>query len=140
MILLSIDPGKHAMAWAVFKEGTLHACGLGNSALHVKSYDPTHVVIELPQVYRQSKNPNDLVDLAFRAGFWAHTFNEPGVEFETVWPHDWKGSRPKSVDNRATRKDMTEAELKLLPDLPDGKLHNVIDAIGIGLWKLGRKR
>lgn len=137
--LLSIDPGK-VCSYAVFVDGVLRDCAYRDPDA---TWDPDVVVVEIPQVYQQRKqkgNPNDLVQLAFTAGLALRHIsyvNEPSLE--TIRPRAWKGTRPKHVCNKITLNALTEEEKARIPDLPKTKLHNVLDAIGIGLWRLGRR-
>lgn len=139
--LVSVDPGKTECGWAYFESGVLHSCGLGRFVPADHRRSPAHVVIELPQIYRQSKmkgDPNDLIDLAFAAGIFVSQL-QTGAAYETVRPREWKGTRPKHVCNKITLAALTNTEKALLPDLSASRLHNVVDAIGIGLWKLKRR-
>jgi hypothetical protein len=143
VMLMTIDPGKNACGWAIFQEDTLIACGYDLSAQYcAKSYGVDKIVVELPQIYRQRQqkgDPNDLVSVAFAAGRFVQEALHGATTIQVVRPHDWKGSRPKHIDNKVTFNALSNAERELVPMLPDTKLHNVIDAIGIGLWALGRR-
>lgn len=101
------------------------------------------LVWERPQVYRASKSkgdPNDLIGLAAigngvaAAGTWHY-----GVLAPT--PAQWcgqvkkatKGSAWKSPRGMRIKSRLTAAELALVPDQ-----HDVVDAVGLGLWALER--
>ena len=58
----------------------------------------------------------------------------PYCQAELVHPRVWKGQRPKDVDNRWTLSQLDADELAVA-----GKNHNVLDAIGLGLWRLKRR-
>jgi len=134
-LLLAIDPGA-STGWAVFG-GQLLGCGLGDP--HVGRAQ--RVVIELPQVYpNHPVPPNDLVTLAFLAGRYAGGA-AAGAEVSTVFPHQWKGNLPKDLCAIRVRAALTPAERTIVDaiDVPDKQKHNVLDAIGIGLFTLGRK-
>ena len=154
MKLIAIDPGKVCLGWASFKDARLVAAGIiENNTRLVATYepledvmhgeDPSCVIIEVPQVYpqrAQKGDPNDLIDVAVIAGVVAGlalSFVEP----QLVKPHAWKGNRPKTVDNEYTLSLLKPDELKIVNGCgaSKSKLHNVIDAVGIGLWKLGRR-
>ena len=155
MSLLAIDPAKKSIAWAFFHEQSLENCGF----LPFDSFDELHrkiqaleeflafhlsdIVIEIPQIYNQrywKGDPNDLIDVAFSAGA-ALGYINPYGEVLLVRPKEWKGSRPKDVDNRHTLKLLTEEEMAIYErmDLAKSLRHNVIDAIGIGLWAVERR-
>ncbi len=101
-------------------------------------------IIEVPKVYPHSSkksadgtehnvDPNDIVRLAYLAGVLA-----PGVE--TVTPQEWKKQVPKKIHNQRVLSRLNEKERYLIEDYncPAHLKHNVIDAVGLGLWKLGR--
>lgn len=137
--LVSVDPGKNACAWADFRDGVLEDCGLDPG---LPFPGPDLLVVELPQIYQQRKqkgDPNALVDLAFAAGVFTSGAMGIDTELLLVRPRAWKGTRPKHVCNKITLNALTEEEKARIPNLPKTKLHNVLDAIGIGLWRLGRR-
>lgn len=152
-ILLSIDPGNNA-GGAVFVDGCLVACGLVSRAWPEKGYlNPREVsgyraacfdelVIELPRITRgpggqtEGKDPNDLIKLAFGAGRYVERF--PHVKLRTVSPSEWKGGVNKSTHNARVIQCLTPVERACVPRLAATLVHNVVDAIGIGLDHLGR--
>lgn len=143
MGLMSVDPGKNEFAWAYFVGNKLSKCGLccdiNNKDVNKLVYG-AEAVIEVPQIYPQrvwKGDPNDLIDVALTAGRVSTAF----PRFEFVRPHAWKGNRPKNIDNSYTLTLLTPDELNILNycHVIKSKKHNVIDAIGIGLWKLGRR-
>lgn len=155
MTLLSIDPGKKAIGWAMFTEnplqkgGDLWACGLVRGddlkdlikAIASCLVGARRAIIEIPQVYQQRHwggDPNDLIDVALVAGAVAGRLLCP-VEF--VKPHAWKGTRKKRICHALTRKTLTDDEWSIVEsvDAPSSLRHNVIDAVGIGLWRLKRR-
>ena len=97
-----------------------------------------NALIEHPRVYpgsaQQKGDLNDLLDVvAVGAAIAAHT---PNVV--TVFPADWKGNVPKDVMTERIRRALTDEERARIEKCPASLMHNVLDAIGIGLWKLGR--
>lgn len=157
-MIIAVDPGKHAIGWAVFANARPSAfpnpsdwglvdCGytaMGKLTDVSHARDCDEVVIEIPQVYMQRQwkgNPNDLIDVAFMAGMSACIFGRCTKTITTIRPHTWKGSRPKKVCNRVTRDTLTEHEHSIVNavELSASKRHNMMDAIGIGLWKVGRR-
>lgn len=105
------------------------------------------VVVEVPQVYpggRGKGDPNDLINLAFSAGRYVAACGTDNVT--TVKPREWKGQIPKPkkgeeyiVKLRALKR-LTPAEVRRI-EVPKSKLRetDVFDAIGIGLYAVGRK-
>ncbi len=150
MNLLSVDPGKRALAWALWDFMGLDSCGLvrtklkdfGRGAQEMVVLLPPgadHVVVELPRIYPYQKRitVNDLIDLAAVAGACA---GAGPVEF--VYPATWKGQTPKDISHRRVMKKLSLAEVQVvescLQAIPKSLQHNVLDAIGIGQWWRGR--
>ena len=156
--MISIDPGVNGHAWALWDyydswyegggwydggvyhdissdEPVLIKVGLGE----LPPDDDIHeIVIELPQVYAGSKskgNPNDLIKLAYEAGRVVGS-----AAAKVIKPREWKGTIKKEVMLKRILSKLDDRELRLLKGLglPPSKEHNVVDAIGIGLWALGR--
>jgi len=141
--LISIDPGK-ASGVAQFEDRVLKRVFLLDN-LPVSFFADT-LVIEIPQVYpvRAWKgDPNDLIEVARIAGYWEGLIAACTRVLDVVHvrPHDWKGNRPKEIDNAYTLSKLTDAERAVIDgaQIPKSKLHNAIDAVGIGLWYLNRR-
>jgi hypothetical protein len=131
--LLAVDPGA-STGWAAFSGDRLAAWGLGDPPVESAG----RIAIELPQVYpRQQVPPNDLIALAFLAGRYA---GRARGAVSTVLPHQWKGNMPKDVCAARVRARLSPEERAVVDacDVPDKQRHNVLDAIGIGLFALGR--
>lgn len=151
-MLVAIDPGKRLFGWAAFEGGRLNRCGLVKGkgfqemmgafdVAAVAMSVPTQIVVEIPQVYQQrlhKGDPNDLIDVALIAGAAAARFR---CETIFIRPRKWKGSRPKGVCNKLTLKTLDREELEAYQSIAilASLRHNVLDAIGIGLWRLGRR-
>ena len=154
MILLAIDPGVHHHGLALFEDRVLIRCAgvrgpAGKDALAVSAsllarltaeWADLHwrtrpcVVAELPQDRSQDRVPvGDLISLTCVLGWTLGTIGRPAY---LISPADWKGSIPKSKHQPRIIAALSEAERALIPT---GALaHNAIDAVGIGLWALGR--
>lgn len=103
---------------------------------------PDTLVIEYPQVYTQEKSkgdPNNLVPLAAMGGALAGLYVNARVL--SPRPREWTGNVPKSEDGdpwqspRGLRvwSRLTPAErLRVVPS------HDAVDAVGLGLFGLGR--
>jgi hypothetical protein len=132
---ISIDPGVHTSGIAYWSDGVLVWVDYKKP-----SFDQcVPLVIEKPQVYQgraQKGDPNDLITLAVEVGRISSLY--PSVDF--VLPRQWKGTIKKEMMLKRILKTMTDDELLLLKNLklPKSKEHNVVDAVGIGLWRLGR--
>ena len=155
-MILSIDCGKQCVGWAVFHPfiaegfgGKLAACGLLRPPSKRRppttrelGWDTiTQVVIELPQIYPQLKgDPNDLVAIAARGAWFAGRMAPHVYDYESVHPREWKGTVDGDVFLKRITKRLYDREKALLAgcDVIPSLEHNVIDAIGLGLWKVGR--
>jgi hypothetical protein len=166
--VLAIDPGTKCLGWAQFVNAGLVAGGverrdaewdgsdaqLGNDyglgiADGVVALGTEYVVIhEKMRVYdfrRQKGDPNDLIALAAVAAAAAtavlhatHWFGE----IEDVATADWKGQVPKDIMVKRVQDKLNEHERKIaeacMKGTPKSLHHNFWDAVGIGLWRLGR--
>ena len=142
--LIAIDPGDFAGV-ALFEDELLKRVEFVVGAARVgwKWEGPSHcdVVCEVPQKYVGSNaEMQSLLTLAVTAGYLIGAVQPSTVR--TCFPRDWKGQRPKKVDNAYTLKLLTDQERQILEgsDIPASQRHNVIDAIGIGLWALRRRK
>lgn len=158
--LLSIDPGLRGCGVAYFYEGVLkHALYVANpvisgrgyfahaamaSAVHEKFHPAdmhiVKVVIEHPTIYpgsaQQKGDPNDLIDVACVGSALGAYYKDCGLE--TVFPMEWKGQTPKEIMNERCRLALSDDERKRIDECSAHLRHNVMDGIGIGLYKLSR--
>ncbi len=105
----------------------------------------TGIVFERPQIYRASKSkgdPNDLIGLAGVAMAVVGLFSQSLlVDVASYTPAEWCGALPKATRGSAKASPrakrilsrLSDRELALVPDQ-----HDVIDAVGVGLHRLGR--
>jgi hypothetical protein len=96
------------------------------------------LVIEKPQVYQSMKvDPGDLIDLAIVVG---RIIGLSGREVTLYKPSQWKGQTPKAIHHERIKKLLSADELSrvVLPKAKKTLGHNVWDAIGLGLFHLGR--
>lgn len=144
--MLAIDPGAD-MGWALFDGDALRSSGVGAPDGAVSRVD--RVVLERPMIYpprRQKARPRDVITLALRAGEAAGLYaRRYGVEPEYFEPDVWKGgSIDKDVHHPRVWAALTDAEKRIVSmaaeRIPQRKQHNMLDAIGIGLFALGRNR
>ncbi len=104
-------------------------------------HEAVHAICEYPIKYEKDKvDPNDLIAVAAVAGMAVAYANT----MQYVLPGDWKGQTPKPkkksdgpyIIAERVKRTLSREELSLVdPDSP----FDVWDALGIGLWKLGRK-
>lgn len=153
-----IDPGVRGCGYAEFFDSTLEFCRYVRGKVEGNGYVVARdmamefeyfvyantVCIEKPRVYpqvRQRKgDQNDLIDLAMVAGAIAGSVAK-GSKLITYYPHEWKGNMPKEKMTKHILSLLSPAE-RALVDKEQEKcgalIHNVIDAVGIGLFRLGR--
>ncbi len=145
MALLAIDPGKEHFGYSVFRQGVLIQCGTQHHTDSFGLYEciqsiyndaPVNkcleVVMEKPENYignNKKKSLQGLFDLCSMVDQYigVHKFYHPKA---------WKGQVPKPAHHRRLQRVLSESEL-LLWSTAD---HNAKDAIGIGLYHLGRTK
>ena len=155
-MLLAVDPAITCTGWAFFVGERLDRCGIietkanmpfdrrirsiGQGILQATPGVPLMLVIEWPQIYHKwSKGDNnDLLPLAAIAGNLMSHF--PWAKTQLPKPAQWKGQVPKDVHNARVLKRLSVDETRLVAAarVAKSKAHNMIDAIGLGLWALGR--
>lgn len=149
--LLAIDPGLKTVGWAYFEGRELRACGLSRA----RSADPgeaaaahranlehfyelrVEVVAERMEHRARRRGqrpvpPQDLIDVNLIAGHLGAT--------RWYLPRQWKGSVPKEIhQTHHILPKLSDTEKKLVLSVKPASLrHNAIDAVGIGLYRLGR--
>ena len=152
-LLVSIDPGKHVSGYAIFFKCRLVECGMAKEAEDLTRHWgrtssvccslgwPETVTMEMPQIYdrrRWKGDPNDLLPITAAGALLAGSLN-PQI-FKVVTPEEWKGQTPKEIQNDRDMGVLYPAELEVVEaaGITPSKIHNMIDAIGIGLWELKR--
>jgi hypothetical protein len=123
-------------------EKTARGLGAWLAMAHVinsKLPEATHdvlIVSEIPQVYKGSGVAEDLIELAGIVGACSGIF--AGTEGCSYVPKEWKGQTPKAIHNKRVMAKLGTEETRAIEKTPPALLHNVIDAIGIGLFYLRR--
>lgn len=138
-MLLAVDPGKD-LGWALWNSNGLSRVGLGYP-LPVLSFDDG-IIAERPEIHKASPaRPDDILTLAIRLGMTLSTASRTGARVHLVSPHSWKGNVKKPIHGARILAALTPEEQKILfsLDVPEGKRHNVLDAIGIGKWFLANR-
>lgn len=163
--MLSIDPGAHAgvALWQnerLIEVQTFNGSGqqwlekslnvsrqlenygitLIGELVHPRIYNNVRVVIEEPGVFQSaggdvSAKSGAVVKLCVTTGCLIYALRDllPRYELETV--ASWKGQMPKPVVEARVRCKLDRTELALLEST---KTSHVWDAVGIGLYSLGR--
>lgn len=119
-----------ARAWAAMVQGL----GYGTFAELTTKFD---LVIEFPQVYpgyRENDN-NDLLQLAAVVGAVSSYAHQDVTVYR---PRQWKRQVPKKVMVERIQGRLSEEETKLVSQHAPSLMHNVWDAIGIGLYHVDR--
>lgn len=136
--LISYDPGEWA-GFAFWRQAILISCGKGEAT------GADYCACELPRIYPMGKSrarPNDLIKLAATAG----RLTAPWPEDKLIWvpPHDWKGQVPQDILEERIWEALSLVERQRLNEVVSlyakGKRHNILDAVGIGLYVLKRRR
>jgi hypothetical protein len=101
---------------------------------------PERVIAEIPVVYFRNKQKVDANDLVHLAGVSYAALALFGGCGTGVTPQQWKGTLAKEIFAKRILSRLSAYEMSVLDDLKmaESKKHNVIDAIGLGLWGLGR--
>ena len=160
-MLVALDPGLNRSGLALFQDGELvfadavkisargdvvsRAARMGAkivNVVHVEDFLDAELIVELPQIYQReggkSKgSPNLLIPLAVVCGAVAVSF----VDVHSVLPSAWKGQVPKQTRTGSNPvADRVVARLTALErqHIAAKAPHDVYDAVGIGLWHLGR--
>jgi len=147
-VYVTIDPGLQT-GWAIWRSNRLVACGLGDPrsskkhVVHAPDGVDADVIadlwIESQIIYPRSKvPPDDIRKLAFEAGRWAGIYETLGCDAHCVAPSEWKGQVPKDIHHARILAVLTETERTALDEgvrgVAPSKQHNVLDAVGLGLW------
>jgi len=137
---LAIDPGE-TTGWALFSsDGRLAMCGIG----HPEGAPTLGVLIERPRIYPhgRTKDPNSVLSVAINAGEWAGQYRACGYVVDYVEPLRWKGQVPKDIHHARVFAKLDDHEKAIVDECGRGiapsKRHNMIDAVGLGLYKVGR--
>lgn len=147
---VSIDPGKHVSGWALWLGEHLLGCGIHRHgedlpALITEFSPVERVYLETMEIRgsRSGGKEADLLHVATRGSYFAGRIRPRHlVEFT---PSGWKAQVPKDIHHDRVRfaldRPREEEVLRtgLLP-VPAGNRKEVLDAIGIGLYGLGRTK
>ena len=145
--LVSIDPGVDYCACAWWMPGVDLDDYPGSPALRgvkiVQRKDwgkllgggPDIAIIERPVIYRHGKaKTKDVEGLLIASGEIASHFQQ------VVWftPRVWKGQQPKAAHQKKIIAACNENELAICEGLAKKDLKHIWDAVGLGLYYLGR--
>lgn len=160
--LISIDPGLRGTGMAIFEHSRLYTawysknpnkkdrgpqawCALADrierewiARVPKRVCRIDAFVAETPQVYRgrKTRNPADLLEVAGVVG--AVAYGVHATKRTRFLPREWKGQVPKETHNRRILAKLHKDEVENIETCPESLRHNVVDAVGIGLFYLGR--
>lgn len=155
-MIVAVDPGLRGCGVAIFErtelaaaayvrnpvEGSGPAAWLGVAVavrewLSGRTPLSAALVLEKPQVYRagQSKgDPGDLIELAGVDGAIAGIRSWSSAT--AYLPRVWKGQVPKEIHHARINGLLVPDERARIEPCPKSLMHNVFDAIGIGMFHL----
>jgi hypothetical protein len=164
--ILAIDVGKHGLGLALIYGDALadarYSNALGDAghvllgpvekfAANVNEWSSAlggkidTVLIEQPQAYsgaKQNANPKDIQDLNIVIGALMATCQKQTGGFLLVPPGTWKGQVPGDIMVERIKSKLSPDEVVIFDQGTTGTraglLHNVVDAVGLGLWRVGR--
>lgn len=163
MILLAIDPGLEFLAWATFYEKRLLSCGLSivykerqtlgelarSHVNNVPRLNYDYIVLEEMRHYPAKgarhiadAKANDLLRLQLIGAYVSGSLSLEQTQFISAPAMQWKGQVKKHVTKHRVYDALDEREQEVFAHdvkrIAESKRHNVFDAIGIGLFALGR--
>ena len=163
MRVIAVDPGLRGCGLAYVVDGGLRLARYvesterterGGVAWSAMAWALAHVVrglgigwdigvIENPKQYEgaaHAANREDISELSAVAGAVSVILSVGGQSIVSPLPSEWKRQVDKKVHNARVLERLTADEVAAVT-WPIGSLrHNVIDAIGLGLWHCGRMK
>jgi hypothetical protein len=141
-VVISIDPGKHFLGVASWIDQELVDARLHETVGYQPPFVLDVLAIERPMIYpgrAQKGRQRDLIELAMIAGRIQERAGRAKVFcFD---PYQWKAQLPKAVTRDRVQEILSEQELgRIIKPRKASLIHNIFDAIGIGLVYLGRAR
>lgn len=142
-MILAIDPGKDKFALAWFDQVTARffSCDYVTADQLPRvaaQYAVSTLFLERQYLTKKHPRPMDIVELAFGAGLAKGLVVQAwGADVVEYQPMVWKGNVPKEIMRPRILSKLDTQEVARIPKTLY-KNHNVIDAIGIGLYGLRR--
>lgn len=152
-MLVSVDPGVTKIGMAVFKDNVLISAHLIERATAyqtvqsfwelVVTHGVTDFVCEKMQGYapgQQKGDQNDLLEVNLTVGRLANQVEcHSSANVHLIYPRVWKKQVPKEIMCTRIEGKLSDGERAVIPPkLTKKERLDVLDAIGIGLWRLGR--
>lgn len=129
----SVRADRGAVAWVAMSRAV--ACALAGVTWQVGA-------VERPKQYDgpvSKARRDDISELSAVAGAVALVLGSMGAEVHSPYPVQWKGQLPKDVGIRRIQAKLTPSEVERI-ERAGALTHNVLDAVGIGLWMVHRFR
>ena len=149
MDLLCIDTGFRYAPCALFENGSLKtAFCLKLTDNEVPKYNlfaeklmellpdfkQKRAIIEYPVFRKSTQNPESIIKLSCAVGAYTSILQTAGFDVRWVKPSTWKGTVPKHIFTKRILARLSSEEKALF----NNKDHNIVDAVGIGLWSCRR--
>jgi len=153
MKIITIDPSINFTGYAIYNDTKLNNYGLLNPKLN-NTFNEEYIdksfsiFSQIKSKYKKEKIDKIILEVPEHFGVSGYLARESGSIFKltflcgmicslkeviTVPPRGWKGQLPKHV--------MRNRFIKKFPQLDIENInHNVLDAIGIGIWYILKKR
>lgn len=135
--LIAVDSGARS-GYAYFSGGVLRGARLVSIEDDFGTSD-ADAVVEIPD--RVKVDPKSIIKLALNAGRWLEKLGMAcSGEVRAVEASAWKASVNPDILAQRILEFLTPEEIAVIPKTRSalGFDHNVIDAVGLGLWTLGR--
>lgn len=163
--LVAVDPGLRACGAALYVDGALcaaayvasHSTAKGAPAWHAMAHAvhnrvwqdwkvyPNRFLVEHMQVYTGQPVPSaDLLDVQSVSAMLCNMFwSQCEGAVQAVLPATWKGQVPKHIHHARVLKELSPAETVVLQKgflgVRKDLQHNVLDAVALGLYGVGRR-
>lgn len=140
-MIIAIDPGVQFCGVAFFSAaGKLWHCELRSSERPLEPSKEAKVFVERMVVYPGGRFSADLLDVSYAAGRMTANFAQSAIT--KVPARDWKGQLPRAVEQARTLAALTSGETRVLDSArcQASLRHNILSAIGLGLYAVGRGR
>lgn len=159
--LICLDPGKRHSGIAIFDPAkTLRAAtvvknlrgmkeergavcqAMADEIVQLVSLSVVHrdreLVIEWPQVYQRSRSRADPDDILHLAGVCGAVAAGLACRVHSYQAGEWKGQVDADAMTWRIEQQLSEAERARIHVSQSSLRHNAVDAVGIGLYHLGR--